>query len=104
MKYLILALIILTSCSYSSNKEKAIDKTLNDKNEIVSDSNIVKGDSLYKIGDFLFEASRAMKFEFVKRGDPPKVKTKGDTLYSDNELIILGDWTALTSPGIYKKF
>jgi hypothetical protein len=40
----------------------------------------------------------------VKNGSQPKTKTKGDTLYADKTLVLLGDITEVKSPGIYKKF
>jgi hypothetical protein len=62
------------------------------------------GDSIYKIGEFLFEAKKNAKFEFVKKGEKPKLKTNGDTLYADNQVVMLGNIQEITSPGIYKKF
>jgi hypothetical protein len=49
------------------------------------------GDSIYKIGDFLFEAKKNAKFEFIANGQQPKLITKGDTLYSDQQIVMLGD-------------
>lgn len=62
------------------------------------------GDSIYKIGDFLFEAKKNAKFEFIANGQKPNLKTKGDTLYSDNQIVMLGDIQEIVSPGIFKKF
>lgn len=61
-------------------------------------------DSIYKIGDFFFEAKKNATFEFVKKGEIPKLKTKGDTLYADNEVTLFGNIQEIVSPGIYKKF
>lgn len=62
------------------------------------------GDSIYKIGEFLFEAKKNAKFEFIDNGQKPKLKTKGDTLYSDDQTVMLGDIQEIVSSGIYKKF
>jgi hypothetical protein len=62
------------------------------------------GDSIFKIGDFLFEAKKNAKFEFIANGQKPKLKTKGDTLYSDDQIVMLGDIQEIVSPGIFKKF
>ena len=62
------------------------------------------GDSIYKIGDFLFEAKKNAKFEFIAKGQKPKLKTKGDTLYSDDKIVMLGDMQEIVSSGIFKKF
>jgi hypothetical protein len=108
----------ITSILFSCNKtEKA-----NSKNNSVDSVNAViypiddinnsevdyeyrsTNDSIYKVGDFLFEAKQDANFEFVRKGEKPKLKTKGDTLYADNETILLGDINEITSSGIFKKF
>ena len=61
-------------------------------------------DSVYKIGDFLFEAKKNARFEFVVKGQKPKLNTKGDTLDSHNKIVLLGDINEIVSSGIYKKF
>jgi hypothetical protein len=61
-------------------------------------------DSIFKIADFLFEAKKNSVFEYVKKGGSPQLKTKGDTLYSDQNGILLGDKDDMLGRGIYKKF
>lgn len=91
--------------SANSRLEKLNDRhsTLIPDDTISQRQTIVR-DSIYKIGDILFEGKKNAKFEFVKKGEKPKNKIKGDTLYVDNDLILLGDINEITSPGIYKKF
>jgi hypothetical protein len=72
--------------------------------DTITKKQIVISDSIYKIGEFLFEAKKNAKFEFIKKGGMPKTKTKGDTLYFDNNILLLGDMDEITSPGIFKKF
>jgi hypothetical protein len=93
----------LVSCNGKTEKSIRINSTTR-KVDTISQNQSIDGDSIFIIGDFLFEGQKNMKFEFVKKGGNPKLKTKGDTLYSDNELLILGDWSLLKSQGVYKKF
>ena len=82
---------------YKSNTESLYGDTTNVKQKEVSDS-------IYKIGEFLFEAKKNAKFEFINKGEKPKLKTKGDTLYSDKQTVLLGNMQEIVSSGIYKKF
>ena len=45
-----------------------------------------------------------MQFELVRRSENPKKSTKGDTLYMDDEIILLGNKQDIGYPGLYKKF
>ncbi|MFC4817510.1 MULTISPECIES: hypothetical protein [unclassified Flavobacterium] len=90
---------------YNSRAQESNDS----KSKVISSDTITKKqfevkDSIYKIGEFLFEAKRNAKFEFIKKGEKSKIKTKGDTLYFDNYIVLLGDIDEITSPGIFKKF
>lgn len=88
------------------------DSKINNQNIIKSfpitgvDSKNLKeiGDSIYKIGDFLFEAKKNSKFEFVAKGKRPTLSTKGDTLYSDDKVVMLGNIKEISSSGVFKKF
>jgi hypothetical protein len=92
---------LICYCKTEKQKDENLPIILTDT---IKGSQTVVGDSIYKIGDFLFEAKKDAKFEFVKKGAKPKVKTKGDTLYIDNEIILFGDFNEITSPGVFKKF
>jgi hypothetical protein len=93
----------LLSCSSRTEKQNKENQPV-----ILTDTNnriqVTAGDSIYKIGDYMFEAKKNAKFEFVKKWGKPKGKTKGDTLYFDNEIVLLGNKNEITSPGIFKKF
>jgi hypothetical protein len=96
---LFFSVIIIYLLSGCSNDNRGIVNV-----EQKNDSADVTGDSIYRIGDFLFEGPKNMKFEFVKRGESPEIKTTGDTLYSDDTLVILGDWKDINSAGVFRKF
>ena len=101
MKSLLIILTILASCS--GNKNVGINQDSIHKQAPVALQPETSNDTLFIFDDFLFEGHKDTKFEIVKKGEQPKAKTKGDTLYIDNELMILGDQHAVTSFGIYKK-
>lgn len=61
-------------------------------------------DSIYKIGDFLFEAKSNAVFEFVEIGKDQTIASIDDTLYVDNDVIMLGDRSEIKSFGIFKNF
>jgi hypothetical protein len=101
--YILTFATVLYSCNDQKNNQKISNSLL-----LTSDTTNVKqkeiGDSIYKIGEFLFEAKKDAKFEFINKGEKPKLKTKGDTLYSDNQIVLLGNIQEIVSSGIYKKF
>lgn len=101
--YILILVFAFYSCNNNTNKQNA-----NISLSIITETNPEKtkdiGDSIYKIGDFLFEAKKNAKFEFVLNGQKPKLKTNGDTLYSDEQIVMLGDIKEIVSSGIYKKF
>lgn len=60
-------------------------------------------DSIFKIGDYLFEADKDLVFDLYKNDSrPAKLKSKGDSLYSDEYVTILGDMKKSSGP-VYKK-
>ena len=101
--YISTLVFALYSCDNRTN-----NLNLSNTVPLTTDTNTGKpkevGDSIYKIGEFLFEAKKNAKFEFITNGQKPKLKTKGDTLYSDNQIIMLGDIQEIVSFGIFKKF
>ena len=101
--YILTLAFALYSCNNKTNNQNATDSV-----SLTTGTNSEKskeaGDSIYKIGDFLFEAKKNAKFEFVHKGQKPKLKTKGDTLYSDDQIVMLGDIQEIVSSGIFKKF
>lgn len=102
--YIILALtlvLVFYSCNNKTSRENA-SKAVSLTTE--TNKTAENGDSIYKIGEFLFEAKKNAKFEFITYGQEPKLKTKGDTLYSDEKIVMLGDIEEIVSPGIFKKF
>ena len=88
--YILTLVFALYSCDNKTNNQNASNLV-----SLTAETNTVKskeiGDSIYKIGDFLFEAKKNAKFEFIPNGQKPKLKTKGDTLYRDNKIVMLGD-------------
>ena len=104
MKLFYILTFVLTLISYGNktNNQSVSSKSITPSIDSISEEAI--GDSIYKIGDFLFEAKKNAKFEFVTKGLKPKLETKGDTLYSDDQIVMLGDIQEIVSPGIYKKF
>ena len=94
---------MLYSCENKTNKQSDINP-VSLTTETSAEKQKEIGDSIYKIGDFLFEAKKNANFEFIPNGQQPKLKTKGDTLYSDDKIVMLGDINEIGSSGIYKKF
>jgi signal peptidase I len=101
--YILTLTLGLLSCNGKTEKQNDKNSTLN-LTDTINRIQTAVGDSIFKIGDFLFEAKKNAKFEFVKKGDKSKIKTKGDTLYFDNDIILFGDINEIISPGIFKKF
>ena len=100
-------ILIFVSCKPGA-KEKGILKKLVEDSAIKVDTNNLSRfpetenkDSIYKMGDYLFEADKDLVFDFYKNDSPPtKLKSKGDTMYSDNDVTLLAD--KMLFP-IYKK-
>jgi hypothetical protein len=94
---------VLYSCNNRTNNQNASNPV-----SLTTETNTEKpkeiGDSIYKIGDFLFEAKKNAKFEFIANGQKTKLKTEGDTLYSDEKITMLGDIQEIVSSGIYRRF
>ena len=99
MKYLIVLLPLLISCNGSNTKKPIVQKNTVSQKESINSSK----DSLFSVGDFLFDAQKDMQFEVLKQGDKSKKNTKGDTLYADKKVILLGDIAAVTDKQIFKK-
>jgi len=92
MKQVVFILIIFYGLVSCNNKTK---KLINDDPAVIPIDTIhakqtITGDSIYKIGSFLFTATKNARFEFVKKGDISKNNTKGDTLYNDEDSFIAG--------------
>lgn len=100
--YILTFVLTLISCNYKTNNQSVSSNPIIRTTDTISEK--VIGDSIYKIGDFLFEAKKNAKFEFIPKGQKPKLKTKGDTLYIDDKIVMLGDIHEIVSTGIYKKF
>ncbi len=101
--YILTLALILYSCDLKTKNQHA-----NNSVSLTTSTTTEKpkeiGDSIYKIGDFLFEAKKNARFEFVVHGQKPKSATKGDTLYSEDQIVLLGDIHEIVSWGIFKKF
>jgi hypothetical protein len=95
--------LALYSCDNKTNSQNT-SNPVSLTTESTTEKPIDIGDSIYKIGDFLFEAKKNAKFEFIANGQKPKLETKGDTLYSDDQIIMLGEYKEIVSSGIFKKF
>jgi hypothetical protein len=96
--------LLFASCQTNRNKPTKIDSaSLNQIDIVQQESNPeIKYDSIYKVGDFLFEGTKNLFFDFYKNNNPPKkFKSKGDTLYHDEDYTILTDYK-LTG-NVYKK-
>jgi len=94
----------LLSCNGKTEKLGDKNSTVILTDTTIHRNQIIVGDSIFKIGDYMFEAKTNAKFEFVKKGDKSKIKTKGDTLYIDNDVVLFGDINEIISSGIFKKF
>lgn len=101
--FILTLVLVIYSCDNKTSKQNS-NNSVTLSIEANSEKAKEIGDSIYKIGDFLFEAKKNAKFEFVANGQKPKLKTKGDTLYSDEKIVLLGDIQEIVSSGIYKKF
>jgi hypothetical protein len=98
-------IIILASCAEKAKVStvaiQAPKNTSSSKTEELAEEE----DSTYITGDFLFTGSKNLKFDYITNGSiHPKLKSKGDTLYHDKQVTILGDFSAVTGPGVYKKY
>jgi hypothetical protein len=101
--YIVTLVFSFYSCNNKTNNQNvSIPVSLTTETNTGKQNEI--GDSIYKIGDFFFEAKKNAKFEFIANGQKSKIKTKGDTLYSDNKIIMLGDIHEIVSLGIFKRF
>ncbi len=61
-------------------------------------------DSVYKVEDILFTSPKNLLLNFYKTGHRPKtIKSKGDTIFNDNNFVLLADIKKFTGD-IYKKF
>lgn len=101
--YILTLALALQSCDNKTNRQN----TSNDVSlttETITKRPLEIDDSIYKINDFFFEAKKNATFEFIPKGQKSKLETKGDTLYSDDHILMLGDYQEIVSPGIYKKF
>jgi hypothetical protein len=100
--YILTLAFALYSCDNKTSNQSDNPVSLTEETTTEKPKEI--GDSIYKIDDFLFEAKKNAKFEFIAKGQKPKLKTKGDTLYSDDQIVMLGDFQEIVSSGIYKQF
>lgn len=101
--YILTFSFCLVFCNSKTQKLNDSQSTII-SSDTITKKQIIVSDSIYKIDKFLFEAKKNAKFEFIKKGEKSKRKTKGDTLYFDNDIVLLGDMDEITSPGIFKKF
>ncbi len=100
---ILILVFVLFSCGNKTNNQ-TINSSVIEAADSITEIQKETGDSIYKIGDFFFEAKKNAEFEFVAIGQKPKLKTRGDTLYSDGQILMLGNMQQIVSPGIYKKF
>lgn len=104
----ILVYILAFSFSYISCSKNTNNQNASDPVTLTTTTTAEKpketGDSIYKLDGYLFEAKKNASFEFVARGQQPKLNTKGDTLYWDEQTVVLGDIEEVVSPGIFIKF
>ncbi len=109
--YLIPFILIFGSCNNLPQTQTASEAVVADTstvNPVIEKKPFfdddVKSDSTFKIGSYLFIANKFTKFEFVKKGNKALNKTKGDTIYIDNDTLLLGNLNEIQSDRIYKKF
>jgi hypothetical protein len=101
--------LLIVSCQTRTSKDSTnIDSTYNLTNlkppDIRSDKQQVDNDSVYNVGDYLFVGDKDLVFDFFRNGHPPRrLKSKGDTLYSDNSFTILVDYKKALGT-VYKKY
>lgn len=101
MKRVSIALLFFNiACHSADNSEKKVTPANNQ--QIVN--KVVSGDTMYKVGLFLIPCNKDMKLDVINRANPPHtIKSKGDTLYCDDDTVILGDDRAVKD-GILKRF
>jgi hypothetical protein len=64
-----------------------------------------EGGTTYKIGTYLIDAKQDMKYDVIDKKHPSKTRiSKGDTLISDGDTLLLGDFQKLDGEGVYKKY
>ena len=103
----IIFLLIFVSCKTGATKKEIAKQVVEDSAIKVDINNHYRfqekenKDSIYKIGYYLFEADKDLVFDFYNNDAPPsKLKSKGDIMYSDNDVTLLADKMVLP---IYKK-
>jgi hypothetical protein len=95
-------LFVFTSCGgKTSQKLKPI---VSNKDTIKKFTSNNDSDSIYKIGNFLFVGDKDLVFDIINNHNPPqKLKSKGDTIYTDNDTTILVD-NKKAYGSVYKKY
>ena len=65
----------------------------------------MQNDTIYKVGDFLIEASDTMKIDFIVKGKPLKKRvSRGDVIYEDEKYLILGNDDKTAGKEIFKRY
>src|SRR5678816_4086784 len=95
--YLLIFFLFFSCQTNTANKPTKVDSTsdligsihpiiqLAVQNEI--------GDSIYKVGDYLFVGDKNLAFDFFQNGHTPRqLKSNGDHFYSDSSYTILADF------------
>jgi len=104
-----LLFILFASCqSNTTNKPAPVDSTVHTKDSMQSGTRSTLeeeiSDSIYKVGDYLFEGDKELIFDYFRTGHPPhQLKSNGDTLYSDSSYTIFADHRKVEGI-VYKKY
>ncbi|HBG69225.1 MAG: hypothetical protein A2W93_04205 [Bacteroidetes bacterium GWF2_43_63] len=94
--------LILYSCnSQNSNAEKS---AFNGIDRLDNCFNPISGDTIIKIDNIMFKASKLMKYEILKHGEKSKFYKHGDTVFEDPKKIIVANYEAIATPGVFVKF
>ncbi len=96
--FVYISAFVLYACHYETGDQHALSIATAVNAEIPNKT----GNRIFKIGHLLFEAKENSKFQFQKYGNPPTAKTKLDTLYAENNVVVLGDKHDIVSPGIFR--
>lgn len=103
---LFMLLLILNSCNSSSETKEGRKIKGNASNWIKPDLDIeTRWDTLLNTEKFLVIGNKGMKLDCIFRSEKRKlIKSKGDTLFSDSEAILLGNKRYLLTTWIYAKY
>lgn len=95
-------IIIIGGYFYNLNRAiKGLDKSLESLGKNLLNKKIKK-DTIYQDNEFLFIGNKNVKVDVIRQGEQKEIKSKGDTLFSNENVLFLGDLE--NEPEIFIKF